>query len=106
MNGIIKFDSRPRPSGPILAAKFDGSRESIEAIRQLAQREDADAVVEHAPGLDVLLVRHLEHYDDHPPRVDYEVIELNAWLGYSAGSGLLYATDDRDLETHYTRADS
>jgi hypothetical protein len=84
------------------AARYEPGKplSDLEAVARMADRkaELAEAVLPSGP---VLVVRYERFHDDHPSKIEYEVIEPGHYLAYSPGNDFLYDTDEGEWRQFY-----
>jgi hypothetical protein len=99
---VVSFQQKPKPAGGVIhAARYDGTRESVDAISEVARKSGKEAVAVAVPEMDVVVVRYLEVPDHHPSSLEYTVVERGKWLAFSEDSYSVYSTDDLDLKHWY-----
>lgn len=100
-----RYIDRPReqPSSSSYAAEYVLG-EPLDDLWAVARMMDLSAQLAEVPDLEVLVVRYLEVPDDHPARVEYEVVESGSMLVYSENYHMLLSQYPESFEREHQEA--
>lgn len=89
-------EGRPRPERVSYAAQYRKG-EPLNDLREVVAKYDRGGDVAEQAALGVLVVRYLNVPDNHPARVEYEVVPDGHFLAYSETFDLLYVDDAQNF---------
>lgn len=103
MTGMKRYIEKPRQLSAYYAAQYQPGR-SLDDVLAVARKMHRDAAVVEVPELEVLVVRYLRVPDDHPARIEYEVVEAGHFLVYSETFDVLYSSSPKEFERDHEDA--